>query len=87
MFYLWTVSSVDGKESAQMGRGQSTKEAQEVSDWKYGIYTTYNIHDGKWYAFSREDSIKYWTGAPCLKGSGSTANEALNDYGKQVKES
>lgn len=71
-----------------MGRGEPTKEAQEVSEWKYGIYTTYNIHDGKWYAFSREDSSKYWNGEPCLKGSGSTANEALNDYhAKQVNES
>ena len=87
MFHLWTISSVDGKESAQMGRGQSTKEAQEVSEWKYGIYTTYNIHDGKWYAFNREDSSKYWNGEQCLKGSGSTANEALNDYGKQANKS
>ena len=58
-----------------------------MSEWKYGIYTTYNIHDKKWYAFSREDSIKYWTGADCKKGSGLTANEALNNYGKQVNES
>ncbi len=52
------------------------------SEWKYGLYTTYNIYDGKWYAFNREDSMKYWSGEPCLKGTGYTANEALNDYKK-----
>jgi hypothetical protein len=62
-----------------MESGQPTKEA-EMSEWKYGIYTTYNLHDGKWYAFSREDSNKYWNGEPCLKGSGSSANQALMDY-------
>ena len=98
MFYLRKVCSTDGKSSAEMGReeslhdgqansSQEKKRAKEMSDWKYGIYTTYNIHDKKWYAFNREDSSKYWNGEQCLKGSGSTANEALNDYGKQVKES
>ena len=62
-----------------MERGEPTKE-EEMSDWKYGIYTTYNIYDGRWYAFSREDSNHYWNGEPCLKGSGYTANEALKDY-------
>ena len=56
-----------------------------MKDWKYGIYTTYNIYDGRWYAFNRDDSSKYWNGEPCLKGSGYTANEALNDYAKRNK--
>ena len=68
-----------------MGRGEQSKEEEMSSDdWKYGIYITFNIFDRKWYAFSREDSSRYWTGEPCYKGSGYTATDALNDYnGKQ----
>lgn len=49
-------------------------------DWRYGVYVTFNIYTKLWYAFDRENATAYWTGEPCKKGSGKTAQQALNNY-------
>lgn len=49
----------------------------------YGIYTTYNIYDSHWYAFSRDDANAYWSGDPCVKGKGKSPKEALNNYNEE----
>jgi len=56
-------------------------------DGYYGILVTYNTHDKTWYAFYRRDVDYYWAKRnSILKGSGSSAEQAIDNYLKLKNE-
>jgi hypothetical protein len=56
-------------------------------DGYYGILVTYNTHDKTWYAFYRRDVDYYWAKRDSiLKGSGSSAEKAIDNYLKLKNE-
>ena len=47
----------------------------------YGVLSTYNPYDDKWYAFHKSDMVAYFTDtSSVVYGVGKDALSAMNDY-------